>query len=162
MYPRQLRKHILAEVLEGRCLLVASKWDDMERWMERQQLPKGFELLREPDWVEQYVRKMMTKALPEAAGVMIGGGSASFSETRHFVHVKINLPDGFDKEQLRLFVREDRLRLEGLPGGKIETIKLPKLVKPRLCKTQLQDAVLKVKLQKRPTNRSFHEAIVRW
>ncbi|OBZ08262.1 hypothetical protein A7975_27840 [Bacillus sp. FJAT-26390] len=141
---------------------MASKWDDMERWMERQQLPKGFELLRDPDWVEQYVRKMMTKSLPEAAGALIGGGSATFSETRHFVHVKINLPNGYDKELLRLFVREDRLRLDGLPGGKSETIKLPKLVKPRVCKTLVKNDVLHVKLQKRPTNRNYHEAIVRF
>ncbi len=125
-------------------------------------MPKGFELLREPDWVEQYVRKMMTKALPEAAGVMIGGGSATFSETRSFLHVKINLPTGFEKEQLRLFVREDRLRLDGLPGGKPEIIKLPKLVKPRVCKTLIKDGVLQVKLQKRPTNRTYHETVVRW
>ncbi|WP_255314626.1 Hsp20/alpha crystallin family protein [Bacillus sp. FJAT-26390] len=153
---------MMVEVLEGGCLLVASKWDDMERWMERQQLPKGFELLRDPDWVEQYVRKMMTKSLPEAAGALIGGGSATFSETRHFVHVKINLPNGYDKELLRLFVREDRLRLDGLPGGKSETIKLPKLVKPRVCKTLVKNDVLHVKLQKRPTNRNYHEAIVRF
>ncbi|WP_054024262.1 Hsp20/alpha crystallin family protein [Bacillus sp. FJAT-28004] len=141
---------------------MASKWDDMERWMEKQQMPKGFELLREPAWVEQYVRKMMTKALPEAAGVMIGGGSATFSETRHFLNVKITLPEGFDKEQLRLFVREDRLRLDGLPNGKQETIKLPKLVKPRVCKTLVKENIMHVKLQKRPTNRTYHEAIVRW
>ncbi|WP_235548690.1 Hsp20/alpha crystallin family protein [Paenibacillus sp. Soil522] len=153
---------MMVGMLEGGCLLVTSKWDDMERWLERQQFPKGFELLREPDWVEQYVRKMMTRALPEAAGAIIGGGSATFSETRHFVHVKIKLPEGFEKEQLRLFVREDRLRLDGLPNGKSETIKLPKLVKPRVCKTLLKDNVLQVKLQKRPTNRNYHEAIVRW
>lgn len=141
---------------------MASKWDDMERWMEKQQMPKGFELLREPAWVEQYVRKMMTKALPEAAGVMIGGGSASFSETRHFLNVKITLPEGFDKEQLRLFVREDRLRLDGLPSGKPETIKLPKFVKPKVCKTLVKDNFMHVKLQKRPTNRTYHEAIIRW
>lgn len=141
---------------------MASKWDDMEKWMERQQMPKGFELLREPDWVEQYVRKMMTKALPEAAGVMIGGGSATFSETRSYLNVKINLPTGFEKEQLRLFVREDRLRLEGLPGGKPEIIKLPKLVKPRVCKTLVKDGVMQVKLQKRPPNRTYHETVVRW
>ncbi|WP_028610410.1 Hsp20/alpha crystallin family protein [Paenibacillus harenae] len=140
---------------------MASKWDDLERWMENQQLPKGFEVLREPDWVERYVRKMMTKALPEAAGAMIGRGSAAFSETRHFILVKINLPDGFDREQLRLFVREDRLRIEGLPGGKHEIIKLPKLVKPRVCKTLLKDNVLQVKLQKRPANRTYHEAVIR-
>lgn len=153
---------MLVEVLEGGCLLVASKWDDLERWMETQQLPKGFELLREPDWIEQYVRKMLTKALPEAADVRIGGESATFSETGHYVLVKIKLPDDFDKEQLRLFVREDRLRVDGLPNGKSETIKLPNLVKPRVCKTLLKGGVLQVKLQKRPTNRTYHEAIVRW
>ncbi|MBD2869525.1 hypothetical protein IDH41_13125 [Paenibacillus sp. IB182493] len=141
---------------------MASKWDDLERWMENQRLPRGFELLREPDWVERYVRKMMTKALPEAAGAVIGGGSADFSETRHFVHVKLKLPEGFDKDRLRLFVREDRLRLEGLPGDKTETIKLPKLVKPRVCKTLLKDGVLQVKLRKRPANRTYHEAFIRW
>ncbi len=143
-------------------LLVASKWDDLEQWMEGQQLPRGFELLREPDWVERYVRKMLTKALPEAAGVMIGSHTASISETRHFVIVKIKLPSDFEREQLRLFVREDRLRLEGLPSGKSEIIKLPKLVKPRISKTLLKDGVLQVKLQKRPVNRSYHEASIRW
>lgn len=141
---------------------VTSKWDDLERWMEGQKLPKGFEVLREPDWVEQYVRKMMTKALPEAAAVMMGSGPATFSETRHFIHVKINLPDGYERELLRLFVREDRLRVEGLPNGKSETIKLPKLVKPRTCKSLIKDGYLQVKLQKRPINRSYYEAIVRW
>ncbi|MCF2937479.1 Hsp20/alpha crystallin family protein [Paenibacillus alkaliterrae] len=140
---------------------MASKWDDLEQWMEGQRLPRGFELLREPDWVEQYVRKMMTKALPEAAGAMIGKGLATFSETRHFVLVKINLPEGYEREQLKLLVREDRLRLEGLPGGKNETIKLPKLVKPRVCETLLKNGLLRVKLKKRPTNRTYHEVDIR-
>ncbi|MNZ92350.1 hypothetical protein D3C78_1113730 [compost metagenome] len=142
-------------------MLVTSKWDDLERWMERQQLPKGFEVLREPDWVERYVRKMMTKALPEAAGAMIGNGEASFSEAGQFIIAAIKLPAGYDKDRLRLYVREDRLKLEGLPDGKIETIKLPKLVKPRVCKTLLKDDVLKVKLRKRPTIRTYYEAIIR-
>lgn len=142
-------------------MLVASKWDELERWMEGQRLPKGFELLREPDWVEQYVRKMMTKALPEAAGAMIGKGMATFSESRHFLQVKIILPDGIEREMLRLFVREDRLRLEGLPGGKTETIKLPKLVKPRICKTLLKNGILQVKLRKRPGLKTYYEAVIR-
>ncbi|MCA0754547.1 Hsp20/alpha crystallin family protein [Paenibacillus sp. N4] len=140
---------------------MASKWDELERWMEGQRLPKGFELLREPDWVEQYVRKMMTKALPEAAGAMIGKGMATFSESRHFLQVKIILPEGFEREMLRLMVREDRLRLEGLPGGKTETIKLPKLVKPRICKTLLKNGILQVKLRKRPALKTYHEAVIR-
>lgn len=153
---------MMGEVLEGRCVLVASKWDDLERWMEGQQLPKGFEVLREPDWVERYVRKMLTKALPEAAGAIIGSSSVTFSETAQYVIVKINLPSGFEREKLRLFVREDRIRIDGFPNGKSETIKLPKLVKPRVCKSLLKENVLHVKLQKRKTNRTYHEHVIRW
>ncbi|MNH36541.1 hypothetical protein D3C79_973390 [compost metagenome] len=103
----------------------------------------------------------MTKALPEAAGAMIGNGEASFSEAGQFIIAAIKLPAGYDKDRLRLYVREDRLKLEGLPDGKIETIKLPKLVKPRVCKTLLKDDILKVKLRKRPPIRTYYEAIIR-
>jgi len=140
---------------------LASKWDELEKWMEGQRLPKGFEVLREPDWVEKFVRKMMTKALPEAAGA-ITAAHASFSETEQFLLVKYKLPDNTERDQLRLFVREDRLRIEGLPGGKPDIVKLPKLVKPRICKAVVQANTLKVKLRKRPLNRGYHEAAIRW
>ncbi len=140
---------------------MASKWEELERWMEGQRLPRGFEVMREPDWVEQYVRKMMTKALPEAAGAMVGGGLASFSETRSFIQVKIRLPEGCGLERLQLFVREDRLRLEGLPGGKTETIKLPKLVRPKWCQALHKGGTLLVKLKKRPLSKTVYEAVIR-
>lgn len=141
---------------------MASKWNDLERWMESQQLPKGFEVLREPDWVEQYVRKLMTKALPEAAGLLTGSQSAAFSETEHFVTVKIVLPKNVEQERVRLFVREDRLRLEGLPNGNKETVKLPKPVKPLICKAQVKDGILHIKLRKRPVNKNYREAFIVW
>jgi HSP20 family molecular chaperone IbpA len=141
---------------------MASKWNDIEKWMEGQQLPKGFEVLKEPDWVEQYVRKLMTKALPEAAGVITGSKSSAVSETDHFVIVKINLPKDTDREQVRLFIREDRVRVEGLPKGNKETVKLPVLVKPRICKAQVKDDILHVKLRKRPVNRTYHESYIVW
>ncbi|MDQ0058323.1 Hsp20/alpha crystallin family protein [Paenibacillus harenae] len=141
---------------------MASKWNEIEKWMEGQQLPKGFEILKEPDWVEQYVRKLMTKALPEAAGAITGSKSAAVSETENFVVVKINLPKDTVREQVRLFIREDRVRVEGLPKGSKETVKLPVLVKPRICKAQVKDDVLHVKLRKRPINRSYHESYIVW
>ncbi|WP_042162722.1 Hsp20/alpha crystallin family protein [Paenibacillus gorillae] len=142
---------------------MASKWDDLERWMEGQKLPKGFDLLKEPDWVEQFVRKMMTKALPEAAGAMSSqGDDPSFFETHHFVIVKFPLPPGVNRDELRLYVREDRIRIEGLPENRTETVKLPKPVKPRICRALVKNGILQVKLRKRPGARTYYEADIRW
>jgi len=140
---------------------MASKWDELERWMEGQRLPQGFEVLREPDWVERYIRKLMTKALPEAAGAM-NASKAAFTESEQYLIVKIKLPEHAVKEELRLFVREDRLRIEGLQRGAKEEIKLPKLVKPRICKAIIRDEILHVKLRKRPMSRTYYESAIRW
>ncbi|MFC4777426.1 Hsp20/alpha crystallin family protein [Paenibacillus sp. GCM10023252] len=143
--------------------VMASKWDEMERWMERQQLPQGFEKLREPGWIEQFVGRMMTRALPEAAETLTKRpANAQFFETHHFVVVKFTLPANTEPEQLRLFIREDLVRLDGLPGGKQEKIKLPKRVQPRRCRALVQDGVLQIKLRKRPGTRTYHEAPIRW
>lgn len=142
---------------------MTSKWDELERWMEGQKLPKGFDVLREPDWVEQFVRKMMTKALPEAAQAMSGQSDTfSFFETHHFIIVKFPLPKQVNKEDLKLFIREDRIRIEGLPNNHIETIQLPKPVRPKICRALVKSRVLQVKLRKRPGSRTYYEADIRW
>ncbi|ANY68647.1 hypothetical protein BBD42_20855 [Paenibacillus sp. BIHB 4019] len=140
-----------------------SKWDELERWVEGQKLPKGFDVLREPDWVEQFVRKMMTKALPEAAGAIAEQASPySFSQSEQFIIVKFPLPAHVRSEELRLWVKEDRLRVEGLPGNRKELIKLPVGVRPRVCRAIVKDGELRVKLRKRPVGRKYYEADIRW
>ncbi|MCU6707710.1 hypothetical protein M6D81_03220 [Paenibacillus sp. J5C_2022] len=143
---------------------MTSKWDDLERWMEGQQLPKGFEIFREPDWVENFVRKMMTKALPEAAGLLGSSSSTSaeFSETKQYLQVKYRLPTGYDRYAISLHVREDRVRVDGLPSGKHEVIKLPKLVKPRICRAVVRGGILLVKLRKRQRLHRYHEHGIQW
>ena len=141
---------------------MTSRWDELERWMEGQRLPRGFEIMREPDWVEQYVRRMMTKALPEAAGVISGSHAATCKEGKKFFHVKIKLPDHADKALLRLRVREDRLIVDGLPDGNSETVKLSKLVLPRSGKASVRDGYLYIKLAKRPIKRFVQEIKIGW
>lgn len=141
---------------------MASNWDDLERWMEGQQLPRGFEVLREPDWVEKFVRRMMTKALPDVAGHMTGSGSAHTSESKLYIGVKFKLPPGCVRESLRLRVKADALRIDGLPDGKYEVVKLPKLVRPRICQAAVRDGTLHVKLRKRPPSRKYYEHSIDW
>ncbi|MFD1955886.1 Hsp20/alpha crystallin family protein [Paenibacillus thailandensis] len=142
---------------------MASKWDELERWMEGQKLPKGFEVLREPDWVEQFVRKLMTKALPDAAGVMPGPPpSVSTFETHHFVIVKFKLPPGTRQQDLQLLVKSDKVKIQGLPEGKTETVKLPAPVLPRKCRALAKDGILQIKLRKRLNGNKYIAADIRW
>lgn len=142
---------------------MASKWDDLERWMEGQKLPKGFEAMQEPDWVEQFVRKLMTKALPDAAGVLPNPASAASTfETHHFVIVKFKLPLGTLQENLQLLVKSDKIKIQGLPDGRAETVKLPRPIHPRHCRALVKDGVLQVKLRKREDGRKYIAADIRW
>lgn len=138
-----------------------SRWEELEQWMEGQKLPKGLDVMSEPDWVEKFVRKMMTKALP-AAGVADPPSSSSTFETHHFIIVKFRLPKGCSRDELRLLVRSDKIRIEGLPDGGSESIKLPKAVHPRECRALVRDGVLQVKLRKRNYGSSYYETSIRW
>jgi HSP20 family molecular chaperone IbpA len=141
------------------------KWDELERWLDGQRLPKGFDVMKEPDWVEQFVSKMMTKSLPAAANSILDQAEEegiSFFETHHFLLVKFHLPREVNREDLRLLVRDDRLRIEGLPNNQKETIKLPKLVQPKICRAVVKNFVLQVKLRKRPRAGAYYEADIRW
>lgn len=140
---------------------MASGWDELERWMDGQRLPKGFgTLLDQPDWIEGYVRKMMTRALPAAASVL-SGSRADIKETKNFVIVAYPLGEGADIGRLRLVAFEDRIKLYGVKGGKAEIVKLPKLVKPRTCEARYDGSMLKIRLRKRPpSKRSFEAAII--
>jgi hypothetical protein len=145
---------------------VDNKWDELERWLDGQRLPKGFDVMKEPDWVEKFVRKMMTKSLPAAANSIMDQAEEnegiSFFETHHFILVKFHLPREVKREELRLYVRDDRLRIEGLPNGQKEMIKLPKLVKPTICQAVVKNYILQVKLRKRPRAGAYYEADIRW
>ncbi|PWW05689.1 hypothetical protein DFQ01_104251 [Paenibacillus cellulosilyticus] len=137
------------------------KWDDMEQWMKKQQLPRGFEALKDTGWVERYVKSMMANAMPEKPA-MPGSSNAETFETHHFIVIKWKLPRGVHPSSLRLFVREDRIRIEGLPEQKRETIELPKQVYPRVCRALCQDGVLQIKLRKKPFDRRYYETPIRY
>ncbi|WP_336604312.1 Hsp20/alpha crystallin family protein [Paenibacillus sp. MMS18-CY102] len=144
-----------------------SRWDELERWMQEQQLPRGFEALKNTGWIERYVKTMMTKAMPEQMAQTVqasqqGHSRAETFETHHFIVVKWPLPQGAHPSSLRLLVREDRIRIEGLPSGEKETVKLPKPILPRVCKALCQDGILQVKLRKRPVNRQYYETTIRY
>ncbi|SDW58214.1 hypothetical protein [Paenibacillus sp. CF384] len=136
-----------------------SKWEELEDWMDGQQLPKGFDIFRQSDWIENYVRSMMNKALP-AVSSALNSASSNIVETKRYVIVTYPLGESADLSALRLVVKEDRVKLSGLVGKSDESIKLPKLVLPRSCHAEYDGAVLKIKLRKRPSSKRVHHATI--
>ncbi len=125
--------------------------------MEEQQLPKGFDIFRQSEWIENYVRGMMNKAIP-AASSAFQTSNANVLETKRFVVVTYPLGEAADLTAVRLLAKEDRIKISGLPSGDSEVIRLPKLVLPRTCLAEYDGAVLKIKLRKRPPSKRSHVA----
>ncbi|RAP78073.1 Hsp20/alpha crystallin family protein [Paenibacillus montanisoli] len=136
-----------------------SKWEELEEWMEGQQLPKGFDVFRQSDWIEKYVHGMMAKALP-AATAALNPASSNIVETKRHVVVTYPIGESVDLSSIRLVVSEDRIKLSGIAGKDAETIKLPKLVLPRTCAAEYDGSVLKIKLRKRPPSKRSHVATI--
>lgn len=139
---------------------MASDWEQLEQWMEKQQLPKGFDVFRQSDWIDNFVRGLMNKAIP-AASSALQPTNANVLETKRHVIVTYPLGESANTGELQLTAKEDRVKLSGLPGGKSETIRLPKLVLPRTCEADYDGVVLKIKLRKRPASKRIHQATIR-
>jgi hypothetical protein len=130
--------------------------------MEGQQLPRGFEVIREPDWVEKFVRGLMTKALPEATDRIHDEQAPGFAETKQFITVQCRLQAGARRGDIALYVREDQLRIVDRHSGNRRLIPLPALVKPRICRAEVKNGILYVKLRKRPRLTKYVEHSIRW
>ncbi|AZN42120.1 hypothetical protein [Paenibacillus albus] len=138
---------------------MAGDWEELEQWMETQQLPKGFDIFKQSDWIENYVRKMMNKALPAASNAL-KPSAANILETKRHVIVTYPLGESADLGALKLLVKEDRVKLSGMGSGESEVVRLPKLVLPRSCIAEYDGAVLKIKLKKRPPSKRSHIASI--
>ncbi len=125
-------------------------------------MPKGFEVIRESDWVEKFVRGLMTKALPEASGQIRDEQAPGFAETKQFITVQCPLPAGTRRGDIGLYVREDQLRIVDRHSGNRRLVPLPSLVKPRICQAAVKNGVLFVKLRKRPRLLQYVEHSIRW
>lgn len=141
---------------------MASRWEELERWMEGQHLPKGFEVIREPDWVEKFVRGLMAKALPEASERIKDHDAPGFAETKQYLTVQYQLPRGVRRGDIGLYVREDRLRIVNRESGSRKLVPLPVLVKPKVCQAAVKNGVLYVKLRKRQPLTQYVEHSIRW
>ncbi|MFC3791781.1 Hsp20/alpha crystallin family protein [Paenibacillus sp. GCM10012307] len=156
----------------------------MEKWMEGSGLPNAMDLIREPKLIQNYVNDMISNAVPafapsflqkksqiksatknrpkgKPASPLIKSPRTKSFETHHFVIVKFDFVQEINPEELRLFIRPDKVKLE-FPDGRREEIVLPSIVLPDSYRALYKDGILQVKIRKRSLNRRYREAYIRW
>ncbi|MBD2847262.1 hypothetical protein IDH44_18845 [Paenibacillus sp. IB182496] len=137
-------------------------WEQLQRWLAGKGLEATEEMMREPQWVEKMVSQAMKQSLPRLHRADRSNvEQEDCYETHHFVFVRFKLDKGVRRDQLRLLVRADRIKLEREDGKKPIRVKLPCQVQPRSCRALLRAGVLQVKLRKRPVDPTYHEAFIR-
>lgn len=138
-------------------------WSGLAQWMEQSGMPKAMELMKQPKMIEGYVKDMISNAVPTAGAWPIMNKQPRYKcfDTHHFVFVKFKLGSSTKPEELRLFVRPDRIKLR-LPGGKYEEVALSSIVLPDSCRALCKEGILQVKLRKRPLTTEYKEAPIRW
>jgi len=132
-----------------------NRWSDIEKWLNATNFEKGMEAFKDIPVVEQFFRSLSqsTKDKRQANE----GKNYRFKEGKEFIDLLYSLPMDCNVDELKLFLREDYVRIEGLPDEGIEMIKLPKLVKAKYCRAKIVDQELQIRLEKRPRPRKFFE-----
>jgi len=132
-----------------------NRWSDIEKWLNATNFEKGMEAFKDIPVVEQFFRSLSQSTKDKRQATE--GKNYRFKEGKEFIDLLYSLPMDCNVDELKLFLREDYVRIEGLPDEGIEMIKLPKLVKAKYCRAKIVDQELQIRLEKRPRPRKFFE-----
>lgn len=131
--------------------MILKNWEEFEKWFSSTDFPKNLEGLKDipviDNWIHQF--RQATSGPNKAKGKE-QKDTYLIKEGKEMIEIIFSLPNGYEVEDLLLFVREDFVKIEGLPDQHIELIKLPKLVKARVCRAKIQEDKLIIRLSKRP------------
>ncbi|MFD2116089.1 hypothetical protein ACFSTH_05000 [Paenibacillus yanchengensis] len=133
------------------------KWTDLEKWLELQKLPDDFAKLREPGWIEQFVRNIMEQTMPETTRAFMNEVDVAILNEDNYIYLSFKLPDETDVRKLKFYVREDRVKISGFPNGKSKEVKLPELVRTKNVLSSRKDDIIKLRLQKRTPAKAWTE-----
>lgn len=78
-------------------------------------------------------------------------------ETHKFVIARVELPERFHAQQIRVFAGSNRLTLDGLPEDSKTVVKLPSSVANKGSKAVLKDGILEVVMLKESGDRKQQE-----
>lgn len=133
---------------------MAMQWEQLEKWLRHQSRQINWDNLKDSKWVEEFLSNFVPNQ--EADKKTAHAQRWEIKEGKNVLEVLYPLPKQYDPDELLLYVREDCIRIEGLPFDHAEIIRLPKLVKARICKAQIKDNKLVIRLLKRAKSTKFY------
>jgi hypothetical protein len=139
------------------------EWKDLRKWLGKDMpwdLVSKWNEEGEGDWLNQYVKEMMTKSKPAATVQSQQLLRIETVKDAKNVDVNIRLATGTDIQQLQLFATSERLKVTGLPNGKKRIIRFPCLVYPRSGKVELKMDQLLVRFRRRPPSKTEYELFI--
>lgn len=122
-------------------------------------------------WIQDYIKNAMDRALPPLSPEEAQTASTSaerglfrpnLTEMGKTLIARFKLPEKYPADRVRLYLSRDRIRLEGLPGGREKTVVLPSPVKVDNCRAQIHNGILEIRMQKSTASREREITIRRF
>ena len=136
-------------------------WEDFEKWFSNANFPKNLESIKEIPVLDNWINQIrQATATPTSKNDQTPKSNYQIKEGKDVLEVTFSLPIGYEQDEIMLFVREDFIKIEGLPDQHIELIKLPKLVKSKVCKAKIEEDQLIIRLSKRPRPIKFYRHFI--
>ncbi|MFC0524273.1 hypothetical protein ACFFGV_11920 [Pontibacillus salicampi] len=138
-----------------------SKMGAPNQWNQGQ-LPNMTDMKSIDDYVKQTIQQALngtdffsTEQSEREDGVVESKSSKlhyEVIELHHYYIVKIDIPEGYDVDQLKLTLGNCKLYLSGIPNGGTQTITLPEQPFSKQYSAQYKDGVVEVRLLKKTSD----------
>lgn len=137
-------------------------WEQFRQYFGGQDIFPGGTSSETTSWVESYVQDMLERTLPPATRSTQKPAARRYevSESENKVTIKINVPEHIQPSNVKVYVKTDQVKLEGL-ADQPELIKLPAYVDPRICKALLKNRLIQLQMRKLPTDGAFRRIEVK-
>lgn len=139
-------------------------WSSFEKHLNEQlsalsEGPAG-RLFKDNNWIGSLMQDVMKKAAPSQVAHTFAGSHSEVFETHGNVFVRLKLPENANPRAIQVYIAANSVKLDGLPGGRSQIIRLPVPVLPKSGKATYKNGVLQIQMRKSGDNEKYHETYV--
>lgn len=141
-------------------------WKDIKKWLGDDipwEVAEKWDQAGNGDWLDRFIGNMLKDNAPgrneeRKPEPPVGADTAKYPKK---VTVTVRIPPDAELRDLRLYATSDRLKVEGLPGGRSRVVRFPCRVFPRSGKATFRDGRLRVQFRRRPETEEDVELFLR-
>lgn len=139
-------------------------WKEIKDWLGKDipwHLVDKWEQMQNDDWLDRMIAKLTAERREERVRPH-GALPLKFETVKQAKKLTVSfpLPKNASLNQLRLYAISDRLRIAGLPDGRMQSVRFPCLVYPRSGKASLRGQTLRVEFRRRPADQEEVELFI--